>query len=1673
MELGVGYLSIVADTRQMPGQLQKALDGGQAQADKAGQGMGSKIAGGLGKTLKVGVVGAGTAAAGVLAASITKGLGRLNAIEQAQAKLSGLGNSTQAVGQIMDNALVSVKGTAFGLGDAATVAASAVAAGVKPGKDLERTLKLTGDAATIAGVGMGEMGAIFNKVAASNKIQGDVIAQLNDQGIPIIQLLGAELGKTAEETVKLASDGKINFETFQNAMEKGLGGASLKAGGTAKGAFDNMNAALGRLGATLAGPAFRQAPAALGGITKWIDELDGKAKPVVAQFESDLKNKYLPALKNFGAGARDAFGEFRNSDLVQASISRLTGVFEQVSDTAREVGPAVGSIVTSLSQASAALGVSSWQLFLTTLEATAKIADATIVPVLNTVSSLMEDHPALVVAAVAAWGAFKTVPGIANTLNTAVSNISSTVTRARGSVSDFAGSVRDSMNWARQANPQMSTLGTGMTVLGANAKAAFGSMKTAASNAWAAMGGLGGVGIAAATTALVAQASSVASAESANRALADAVVQGKKAQGEFATAVGLANGALDDQAFAAANKSVESSLSWITELGERGHTSMETLGHAIDNVTGNVFGQNDAWEKDYDRVTAAVESNNALKDVLGDMSLEMSDLGRVVAEGGGQYDKLIGKLRDVGPEGERVADILEQQSEQFGNLSESMERIGPASTSVTSGLTEIAAAAGDGDKKLSGLKLALQGLGILETDAQSALFDAAEAVRDITEEAAKGVDPVNGFGESLLGLDGKLDPNKSNAKALRDSLTSLGDQFLTLRNSGVDTATAMGQLNPALESLANQYGLPLEKVRELARAFGLVPAEVDTILSVQGGDEAWRAITDLKLQMDQLPDDGKPKTVTMQVKDEDARAAIERLGFEVEVVNATTGEVKITARNDLALAALDRVKQAVAGLDISVADPTIGADTTAFRVEDQGVRNRLGEIDRSSVAPEIGALIDKFINGRDVTLAELSKIDLSTAEPDVQLLIQQAMSQAKVVNDAIDQAARRRTAEITVSLYESMSGTGTTGTPRAAVGQHYGADGGLYGVGNEGDSLYLARKFANGGLNRLPEEARIEPGRGAGLVQWAEGETGGEAFIPLAPGKRARSTAILADVAERFGLKLTAYADGGIRSLREFVDGRIGGASRPLTGAPYVWGGVNWGDCSGAMSAIARFAVGLAPFAARFATSTMAGALASMGFSRGRGGPGDLRFGWYNGGPYGGHTAGTLPDGTNVEMGGAYGGGMVGGSTGSNSPEFTDHAYLPIGGGFDWSDPGGYPSGGRGRVTKSGSRKRPEWTDKQQLDLENAEIEVRKAEEARTKVEAELAKGKKTQTDLDSANKKIELAQQKVVDLQKKKDDVASWVEDGPAPQAPALSRMFSDAEIERIDAQLAVDAANERRNEVYDDPDSTETELAKADAELFKAQKALREMGVSTGETASSWSELAGEVAKTAVSGYLSDTLGVLGIPDEIPPAMRAWQMFEKAQAEQNPYLLEPSADERAAGAQVTPIDPGMAPLSAILGDSPVLYDAQRGVAQLGDQIADGLNSVGGPASEAAVALRAEIEKFRGAGRYWNGGTVDGPPGIDQVPAWLTAKEIVLNTAAAAAGDNAAIAAAMNAGTKFLVGGQKPQRAQPDAGNDYGAADHSRCVHYHLYGIGDVDEALARIRTEEKVRGMTHGGSL
>ena len=339
MAIGYAVLTVIPSARGFGKNLSGQID---PQMAKAGRSGGSKLSGALGGVLKKSAIGVGVATGGILATALVKGFGRLSAIEEAKAKLSGLGNSTETVATIMDNALGSVKGTAFGLGDAATVAASTVAAGVKPGKDLQRTLSLTGDAATIAGTSISTMGSIFNKVATANKIQGDTINQLNDSGIPIIQLLAKEMGKSSDEVRDLASKGEVDFATFQDAMEAGLGGAALKSGETFKGAFANMGAALGRFGAGLLTDLLPIAKQVFGSVTGFLDTLTAKVGPFADAFAAKIP------------GAFKAIGEAISSltsgggGKLKPLIDAFKGFITNVVNAGIKVGPALAKIAKAL-----------------------------------------------------------------------------------------------------------------------------------------------------------------------------------------------------------------------------------------------------------------------------------------------------------------------------------------------------------------------------------------------------------------------------------------------------------------------------------------------------------------------------------------------------------------------------------------------------------------------------------------------------------------------------------------------------------------------------------------------------------------------------------------------------------------------------------------------------------------------------------------------------------------------------------------------------------------------------------------------------------------------------------------------------------------------------------------------------------------------------------------------------------------------------------------------------------------------------------------------------------------------------------------------------------------------------------------------------------------------------
>ena len=259
------------------------------------------------------ITGIAKKAAGAFTGAFSRGFDRLTAIDDATAKLGGLGHSAENVEKIMGDALASVKGTAFGLGDAATMAATAVAAGVEPGRELQKYLTLTGDAATIAGVSMNEMGSIFGKVQTGQRAYTSELNQLADRGIPIYQWLQEELGVSASALRDMVSAGEVDSATFFRVINDNIGGAALKAGQTFRGSLANMQAAWGRLGAAFLEPAFQRLPEVFGSITDGID-------------------KFAPVATRAGEAVGSAFG--RIVDGIGGLGGTLRPILDGLSDAA-------------------------------------------------------------------------------------------------------------------------------------------------------------------------------------------------------------------------------------------------------------------------------------------------------------------------------------------------------------------------------------------------------------------------------------------------------------------------------------------------------------------------------------------------------------------------------------------------------------------------------------------------------------------------------------------------------------------------------------------------------------------------------------------------------------------------------------------------------------------------------------------------------------------------------------------------------------------------------------------------------------------------------------------------------------------------------------------------------------------------------------------------------------------------------------------------------------------------------------------------------------------------------------------------------------------------------------------------------------------------------------------
>lgn len=1200
--------------------------------------------------------GAAAAAVGTVGTALTKGFERLDNIDQANAKLTGLGHSAEDISGIMDSAMASVKGTAFGFGEAASLAGQMVASGIKPGKELTQVLTTVADTATIGGRSLEDMGLIFGSVAAKGKLQGDDLLQLMAGGIPVLQMLADETGKTTEEVSEMASKGEIDFATFESAMRNHLGGAAQAAGQTFSGSMDNAKAALGRLGASFLEPVFSQAPGIIGGITSKIDEMGPQAE---------------------AAGAKLA-------DLAQGAIPQVQAAFSTLTDSAQAVWPAVqkiGDVATSIPwQAYAsliAMAVAKHQGLTGALSSgSGKLKAFTADVAANRAAMQAQGHEIGVVSA--AMQTLGTKSATIGKMNTAFQN-ASTPLRVMGMESRAAAeSMTGLSRIATQAKGGIQTLGG---VASGAANGGMSLLKSGASGLLSAFGGPWGATLGAASFAIGALAQR-------HQEAAQKEQEHKAYQDSLRDSMDQTTGAITAQTRELQMKKAE----------EDGTLEQaREFGIASDTIIDAYAGQQGA----IDAATAAVDAHT-----------------RSAIEGSDWWQKWGDKLGEQGVKLDDVAAGMDSTSDAGKELYDRLHELGDTKDfdGLTSGwrrmkddLSETTQSADKFKDKLGEAKDAADG-------ASEAADRLASSGMLSGDKLAKAFELANGQINSMP--DSKTINIDSPAPAVRKEFEALGGEITDMPDGTVNVSFPQG-VN--IVQMLDSMGISIKTLPD-----GRVDLSSNT-------EEEKNKLVDLGFA---VKDD---KTGEIKFKDETAQVIQRQQDLGKIVRDPKTGRVWVNDNTGQVKASLDGLGIKTRTLppgDVRIMDNT---PETRAHLDDLNIKTVTlpdGRIAISDTSPENMAALDAlgiktttmpggFIQIDDTSPQNMKQLDdlgvKTTTLPDGRVVISDNAGATKDnIFKILGNGAVNTVSEHTVNIVRNIKDI------------FKNANGGIGTYANGGVNVDY---FAGGGQKYMPEPSRGAEDHTAQIAKagswrvWAEPETGGEAYIPLSEKKRERSTQILNQVATGFGYTLTdrngepyrgqgvetaaggpveAFAKGGIRTnaeLHAFVEGKsVGGvqANRSLEGAPYTNSPAmgEWGDCSSTQSAIASFIVGEAPFPRKFATGSEADVLRSLGFTMGNGPSGSYRIGWMNGGPGGGHTSGTLPDGTNVEMGGARGNGQIGGGAAAwNDGYYTDHAWImpnniPVGnagldGMFDglgtagsYSSAGGSSSSGSGTTTE-------------------------------------------------------------------------------------------------------------------------------------------------------------------------------------------------------------------------------------------------------------------------------------------------------------------------------------------------------------------------------------------------------
>ena len=269
---------------------------------------------------------------------IQGGINRAKNLENAHFQLQGLLKDEEAVSAVMKNVNDSVDGTAYGLDAAAKVASQLAASGMRAGDEMYKSLRAVAGVAAMTNSDYESIGQIFTTVAGNGRLMGEQLLQLSSRGMNAAAVLGEALGKSESEIRDMVSKGKIDFQTFADAMDDAFGEHAKKANETFNGALSNIKAALARIGALFISPLIVQN----GPIVKFFNTFRERVNDVKKSI-GPLADQFTGSVNKMADAATSAISRFDSEDralIFTNIVSTLTSAFSGLWSILKPVGQA-------------------------------------------------------------------------------------------------------------------------------------------------------------------------------------------------------------------------------------------------------------------------------------------------------------------------------------------------------------------------------------------------------------------------------------------------------------------------------------------------------------------------------------------------------------------------------------------------------------------------------------------------------------------------------------------------------------------------------------------------------------------------------------------------------------------------------------------------------------------------------------------------------------------------------------------------------------------------------------------------------------------------------------------------------------------------------------------------------------------------------------------------------------------------------------------------------------------------------------------------------------------------------------------------------------------------------------------------------------------------------------